>query len=276
MNVVTGAPNAKINLGLRVLRKRPDGYHDIESVLLPVGLHDRLEIELYSGNEDHLQMSGIPVMGKPEDNLVLRAVRLQRSIKYFPTVTIRLQKMIPAGAGLGGGSSDAATTLLMLNDLFGLGFTQSELARMAAQIGSDCPFFVYNKPMLATGRGTDLTPVEVPLSDYWVVIVKPNVHISTPWAYRQVTPSAVPEFPDLKNLSVSQWRNYLVNDFQKPVVSSYPVIGELLRKLELMGAEYYSLSGSGSAVYGLFSTKPQNCESVFQKYFFWYGPVSGG
>ncbi len=248
-------PNAKINLGLDILRRRPDGYHDIETVMMPVGWSDILEIVPSRTGETTLTVTGRGVDCPPERNLVMKAYRAlsARVDGGLPPVEIFLRKVIPDGAGLGGGSADASFTLRGLNDLFGLGLSDEALADVAAGLGADCPLFVYNRPMLATGTGTDLSPIDVSLDGLTIVIVKPGVSVPTAAAYAAVSPR-VPEIPlaERIKLPVEDWQSVVANDFEASVFPAYPEVADVKRRLMEAGAVYASMSGSGSAVYGLF------------------------
>ena len=250
-------PNAKINLGLNVIRRRPDGFHDISTVMFPVGWHDVLEVVPAKEGCSTLTVSGRGVDCPPEKNLVMKALNALRKKIEVPEVDIYLEKIIPDGAGLGGGSADAAFTILALNGLFSLGLTEEEMADVAAEVGSDCPFFIYNRPMLATGRGEILTPIELDLSDYSIVIVKPDgCSVSTATAYAGIT-------PHLPALSVAEiideptdcWADRLVNDFEATIAEIHPTIKLIKHRLMDLGASYAAMSGSGSAVFGLFPNK---------------------
>lgn len=247
-------PNAKINLGLDIIRRRPDGYHDISTVMMPVPWRDILEIVPAAGSETTLTVTGNKVDCPPEKNLVMRAYRLMEERFGLPPVDIYLRKIIPDGAGLGGGSADAAFTLTALRDLFGVEVSDDELAAMAARLGADCPLFVYNRPMLATGTGTTLTPVDVSgLEGKQLVIVKPPVSVPTAQAYSRVTP-AEPQVPvmEILSLPVAEWQGRLKNDFEPSVFPLHPMIADIKARLLASGALYASMSGSGSAVYGIF------------------------
>lgn len=246
-------PNAKINLGLDILRRRPDGYHDIETVMFPVPWRDVLEIVPAKGNETTLTVSGRHVDCPPEKNLVMKAYRALAGTIELPPVDIFLRKIIPDGAGLGGGSADAAFTLKGLNDLFALDLSDNDLAEIAAGLGADCPFFIYNRPMLCTGIGTEFTPVDLDLSGLTLVIVKPQTSVPTAEAYRHTTP-AMPQTPiaEIIRQPVGEWSGRLKNDFEPSVFPAYPSISEIKARLNGMGAVYTSMSGSGSSVYGLF------------------------
>ncbi len=248
-------PNAKINIGLDILRRRPDGYHDISTVMVPVAWCDVLEIVPGKGDCDTLAVSGRAVDCPPEKNLVMKAVKALRKIAEFPAADLFLHKVIPDGAGLGGGPADAAFALVMLNEIFALGLDKPQLAEVASSLGADCPFFIYNTPMLCTGIGTELSPIDLQFSrDMRIVVVKPAVSVSTATAYSAVTPEvpATPLEKKLATLPVESWQHEVKNDFEKSV---FPVAGEIERvkqRLLAEGAVYASMSGSGSAVYGLF------------------------
>lgn len=259
-------PNAKINLGLNVISKRPDGYHNLETVMFPVPSHDILEIVEATDGRDSLHCSGRPVDCPMEKNLVYKALVRMRERFDIPPVTMYLDKQTPDGAGLGGGSADAAFTLTILNELFSLGATRQQLAEIAAEIGADCPFFIYNRPMFCTGTGTDLFPIDLNLpGGLWIVIVKPDVSVSTREAYAGLTPGHLAEpLSEVINLPVEQWQGRLVNDFEPSVFRCYPRIATVKLQLMEAGAIYASMSGSGSAVFGLFNSKPELlCDKPF-------------
>lgn len=254
-------PNCKINIGLRIVARRPDGYHDIETVMIPVPWCDILEIvPAKEGTADTLAVSGRTVDCPPEKNLVMRACRALRDDgTVFPPVNIFLRKIIPDGAGLGGGSSDASFTLKMLNDMFALGYSDDRLAQIAATIGADCPFFIYNVPMLATGTGSELNPIEVDLSDLTIVIAKPAVSVPTAAAYRGVTPTKpANSLTSILSQPAEEWVEDVTNDFEPSVFTAYPQIATLKQTLADHGAIYTSMSGSGSAVFGLWTDVPDN------------------
>lgn len=246
-------PNAKINLGLDILRKRPDGYHDIETVMIPVGWRDILEIVPAKGDVTTLTVTGRDVNCPPEKNLVMKAYRALSERVALPPVDIYLRKIIPDGAGMGGGSADASFTLRGLNEMFALGLSDEALADVAATLGADCPFFIYNRPMLCTGTGTEMTPINVSLRGLTLVIVKPPVSVPTATAYSHTVPQ-YPPTPLREAISrpLEEWKGLVKNDFEPSVFPAYPTIEELKEKLIESGAVYASMSGSGSAVYGLF------------------------
>lgn len=257
-------PNSKINLGLRILRKREDGYHDLETVFYPVGIRDALEIIPLGQHENTsafpFTLSGAELQGQPTSNLCVRAYKLLRKDHpAIPKIKMHLHKTIPSGAGLGGGSADAAFTLLLLNDMFRLGISQEKLMSYAAELGSDCPFFIINKPCYATGRGEILEPVPLDLSACRIVVVNPGIHIDTGLAFLNITP-AVPG-RTIKNiiteLPFERWKDELVNDFEKVIFPRHPEIADIKDNFYRQGAIYASMSGSGSTVYGIFPADKQ-------------------
>ena len=261
-------PNAKINLGLNIVERRSDGYHNIETVFYPVGLSDVLEVVPSDTCMDYsFSSSGIELNGDPEDNLIVRAYRLLRSDFQFPPVDISLIKQIPFGAGLGGGSSDAAFMLKGLNELFELNITKRKLEKYAAMLGADCPVFIKNKPVFASGIGNVFSPIKISLKGYFLLLVKPDIHVSTPEAYSLVVPE-IPQHSLLELIKgpVSGWKDTIKNDFEKSVFEIYPEIQSIKNQLYEMGAVYASMSGSGSSVYGIFKTEPEKT-SLFEDCF---------
>lgn len=260
-------PNAKINIGLNVINRRVDGYHNLETIFFPINIFDLLEVRKNSLSSGvAFSSSGLMINGKAEDNLVVCAAHLL--MKDFETggIKIHLHKQIPWGAGLGGGSSDAAYTLKAINELFKLNLSISQLETYAAQLGSDCPFFVQNKPCFATGRGEVMNPVNLSLKGLWSVVVKPPFGVSTVEAYRGVQPQQ-PEHSlcDLIRLPIEEWSTHIKNDFEKSVFVKYPQIEQIKRQMYDLGAAYASMSGSGSAVFGLFHTRPMFISSEIFK-----------
>lgn len=248
-------PNAKINIGLNVVRKREDGYHDIETVMVPVGWSDILEIVPSKiPDETKLNVSGRKVDCPAEKNLVFKALReVEKMVGRALPVDIFLRKILPDGAGLGGGSADGAFMIKSLNDEFSLGLTVKDMENIASKIGSDCPVFIRNVPMLATGRGEILEAVHLPLRNWKIIIVKPKESVSTAQAYNGIVPKQ-PEVPlkSLIQLPVSEWKNSIYNDFENVVFKIYPSFKKIKNTLYDRGAVYSSMSGSGSAFYGLF------------------------
>jgi 4-diphosphocytidyl-2-C-methyl-D-erythritol kinase len=245
------SPNCKINIGLRVVRKREDGYHDLETIFYPVyGLHDELEVEI--ADEFAFLQDGIEVDCLPTDNLIYKVY--QRMQEHFPqigNVRIRFKKNIPFGAGLGGGSSDAAHMAIALNELFQLGLTQKQLAEEVRPLGADCPFFIYNTPCYAEGIGDKLTPISLDLSGMRLVMIKPDCGVSTKEAYAGITPKGCSElFKVVQN--GSELFKVATNDFEDTVFVAHPEISEIKQRLLDAGAVYAAMSGSGSTVFGLF------------------------
>lgn len=246
-------PNAKINIGLNITSRRSDGYHEIESIMYPIGWHDILEIVPAKGDETTLTISGRQVNCPMEKNLVIKAYNAISRLVDIPPVDIFLRKIIPDGAGLGGGSADAAFTLKGLNELFSLDLSDDTLSEIASTIGADCPFFIYNRPTFASGIGTTFSPTELDLKGHYILLIKPNVSVPTAVAYAGVTPCP-PKYKlkGLSSLPIEQWQDIVVNDFERSIFPAHPQIGEVKDFILEMGAEYASMSGSGSAVYGLF------------------------
>lgn len=251
-------PNCKINLGLNIINKRPDGYHDLETVFYPIAIKDVLEIVTDQDGQEsgtvNYTASGIPVMGDIQNNLCVKAYQLlKKDFPQLPPIKMHLHKEIPMGAGLGGGSADGAFTLSLLNQKYQLQLEQEQLIKYALQLGSDCPFFLINQPCLGKGRGEILSEIEVDLSNYQFLIVNPGIHISTAWAFSQIIPAQqLYPIEDTILIPIGQWKGMLVNDFEKPVVQQYPEIGEVIQQLYTSGAVYAALSGSGSTVFGIY------------------------
>lgn len=249
-------PNCKINLGLRVIRKRNDGYHDLETFFYPLPFYDVLELVPSSQPAYSFTTSGLTIEGNTASNLCIKAYELiKKDFPSLPPVQIHLHKTIPTGAGLGGGSADAAFMLQLLNRKFNLGLSNEQLSGYALQTGSDSPFFLLNKPCFATSRGEVLTPVQLDLSAWQFILVKPAVSVRTGEAFSGIMPS-VPgkSIRQIIEQPVETWKNELINDFEGPVFKQHPSIKEIREELYRQGAVYASLSGSGSTVYGLFST----------------------
>ena len=245
-------PNGKINLGLYITGKRPDGYHDLETVFFPIPLHDILEF--VPSDQTRFHATGIPISGDASSNLCLRACQILRDLHPgLPELDIHLHKLIPMGAGLGGGSSDGAFMLNMLNRYFSLGHTPEALASLALRLGSDCPFFILNRPAHALGRGEILQPVPVNLAGYRIVIVNPGIHVSTAEAFSDIRPGPCPVDLRTRILEPPEgWKHWLSNDFEPTVFQRFPVIAGIKQSLYEAGAVYASMSGSGSTVFGIF------------------------
>ena len=249
-------PNIKINLGLSITEKRPDGYHNLETVFYPVALEDALEIRTNPEAQQKftLHQHGMEIAGNPENNLVVKAYLLLDKEFHLPPVEIHLYKHIPSGAGLGGGSSDAAFMLKLLNEHYNLQLSDNQLEDYAATLGADCAFFIKNTPTYAEGIGNIFSPIELSLKGYRIMIVKPDVFVSTREAFANIRPHR-PEYPvrEVIRRPVAEWKDTLINDFEASVFPQYPVIGEIKEELYHQGAIYASMSGSGSSVFGLFA-----------------------
>jgi len=264
-------PNAKINLGLSVINKRDNGFHDIETVFYPVPLCDAFEMIVAPDDKFSFSFSGIGIPGEVESNLCWKAWKMLEHDYRLPPVKMHLRKVIPMGSGLGGGSADGAFAVRLINRVFALGLSVETMEQYARRLGSDCAFFIRNAPSFATGKGDRLLPVEVDLSGYFLVIVKPQVHVNTREAYGGI----VPEVPgvsvkDVVRLPVKAWRKNLRNDFEKTVFEKHPVLSEIKEKLYSMGALYASMTGSGSALLGLFKKKVE-FKNAFSGCFYWSG-----
>jgi 4-diphosphocytidyl-2-C-methyl-D-erythritol kinase len=246
-------PNAKINLGLNITAKREDGYHDIESCFYPISLKDALEI--IPSEKLKFSSTGIPIPGNSEDNLVLKAYHLIQADYDIPAVEMILHKNIPMGAGMGGGSADGAFMLNLLNDNFKLNLSNETLEEYALKLGSDCPFFIENKPKLVTGRGEIFESTSVDLSGYYLALVYPDIHISTGEAYRGVKPqeSKILVKEALENYPIEEWKGILKNDFEEGIFEKYPKLQEIKSRFYDAGAIYASMTGSGSTIFGIFS-----------------------
>ncbi|MDR0891276.1 MAG: 4-(cytidine 5'-diphospho)-2-C-methyl-D-erythritol kinase [Mediterranea sp.] len=251
-------PNAKINLGLSITEKRPDGYHNLETVFYPIdGLTDALEVvDATSANNDDIRLHpyGMEVAGLPEENLVVKAYRLLSKEHRLPPVDIHLYKHIPSGAGLGGGSADAAFMLRLLNEQYALGLSAETLEAHAAKLGADCAFFVRNVPVYAEGIGNLFSPIPLSLKDYGVIVVKPNVFVSTKEAFAHIRPHRPEQsVKEVTARPVEEWEGLLVNDFEESVFPQHVQIREIKEELYRQGAVYASMTGSGSSVFGLFT-----------------------
>ncbi len=266
-------PRAKINLGLFVTEKRGDGYHNLESVFYPVGLSDVLEfiVPVKDPGRDILEITGIEIEGNTDDNLIIKALSVLREKCSIPHLSIHLHKLIPTGAGLGGGSSDAASFLKVLNRYFCMAFSDDELREVALRIGSDCPFFIDSRPAFATGRGEILKPLPEVLNGKFIVILKPGKAVSTREAFSGMIPLKRDiDLPSVYLGDTGKWKDILINDFEKKISSVIPEITLIKNSLYDIGAFYSAMTCSGSAVYGIFSSPPAIPESLI-KYFTWTG-----
>ena len=253
-------PNAKLNLGLYVTARRPDGFHTLETVFVPLPWTDALELlPAIPGQSTSLGLSGRPIPGAPETNLCVRAYALlQADFPQLPPVQLHLHKVVPIGAGLGGGSADAAFALKAANELFGLNLPTDALEGYARRLGADCAFFIQNKPVLAREKGDVFEPISLDLAGTACVVVYPGLHISTAEAYARIMPHA-PAHPLREALGgpIGTWRHTVANDFETALTPTYPVLAAIKQQLYAAGATYASLSGSGSAVYGLWPGQPE-------------------
>ena len=248
-------PCAKINLGLNVVSKRADGYHDLETVFYPVPIYD--EIEIREATETELEIKGQPVEGDVEKNLVVRAYRMVAERYTLPPVHIILDKQIPMQAGMGGGSADGAFTIRLLNEQFGLGMSTAEMEQMAARLGADCPFFIQATPAYAEGIGERLSPIPLDLSRYCMVVVKPPVAVSTREAFSGIkVKRPARNCRDIIMQPIDTWREQLVNDFEDSIFPLYPQLADIKRRLYELGARYAAMSGSGSALFAFFDEAP--------------------
>lgn len=263
-------PNCKINIGLNIVSKRSDGYHNLETVFFPIPLRDNLEFKEIE-NEDvpyRLVSGGVPIEGKPEDNLIVKVYLNMKAEFNLPALELSLYKNIPMGAGLGGGSSDAAAMMKGLNEAYNLQLSAEDMEKRLAKFGADCPFFVRNKPAYATGIGDELTNCNVSLKDKFIVLVKPDVFVSTKEAYAHITPKlpAIPLAEAIK-LPIETWKEQIVNDFEQSVFPFHPELPAIKQTLYDMGAVYASMSGSGSTMYGIFNRPTPEANEVFDKCF---------
>ena len=260
-------PNAKINLGLNIIEKRPDGYHNLETIFYPINLQDALEVTRRENNDKEytLHISGAPLEGEPEDNLVVQAYKLLK--KDYPgllPVDIHMYKHIPAGAGLGGGSSDTACMIKLLNDKFSLGLSTERMEEYAVKLGADCAFFIRNKPVFATGIGNLFEPVELSLKGYHIILIKPDIFVSTRDAFAEIKPvRPAVSLKEIVKQPIETWKSSMKNDFEDSVFKKFPEIAAIKDELYDLGAVYAAMSGSGSSVYGIFEAPIENVEDKF-------------
>jgi len=269
-------PNAKINIGLNIVEKRIDGFHNIESVFYPVALYDALEV---IENKDSLERivftsSGINIPGDPKENLCAHAYYLIANDYALPAVKVHLHKHIPIGAGLGGGSADAAFFIKLLNQKFELELAWGEMHHYAKQIGSDCSFFVSNKPAFVQGVGDDVESIVLDLSNYYIALIYPNVHVNTAMAYSGVAPKKPLRNleNDILNLPIEEWKNHIHNDFEDSVFVKFSELKKIKEQLYDEGAVYAAMSGSGSTVYGIFKDQT-DFKLKFKNAFIWEGKL---
>jgi len=256
-------PNAKINIGLNITSKRKDGYHNLESIFYPINWVDILEIN--KSDRFEFTSSGLHIDSNPDNNLVVKAYRLMVDKFKITPCQIHLHKQIPMGAGLGGGSADASFTLTAINQLFNLNISVFELEKLADELGSDCPFFINNTPKLVNGKGNLISKINLDLSDYYIKLVNPNIHVSTKEAFNGITPK--PSNTDYINFSVNDLTNSkITNDFESTVFSIHPILKDIKNTLETEGSFFTSMTGTGSTIFGLFKNKPKfTCEKYTEK-----------
>lgn len=266
-------PNAKINLGLHVTSKREDGYHTIESIFCPIKMHDSIEIhtsDLFTLHEHQKSLSATSL----EENTIFKAWKhLADDFKISP-LSVDLIKHIPSGAGLGGGSSDASHMLLACNSLFKLNLSNEQLSSYAKKIGSDCSFFIHNRPCYVTGIGHDLQPINLNMPSVYIAVIHPFIHISTKEAYSNIRPKEAKNslLDIVQHTPIEEWKNYIVNDFEESVFSIHPILSAIKQTLYDQGAIYASMSGSGSCIYGLFKDDPiKELKYKWPHYFTWTG-----
>ena len=267
-------PIAKINLGLNVVEKRPDGYHNLQTVFYPVPLKDALEVQVMdsafpSDYDCDLKVTNITIEGDEQRNLVVRAYQLlKKDFPTLPRIHTHLWKGIPTQAGMGGGSSDCAYMLLLLNQQFQLGLTDEQLIQYAAQLGADCAFFILSRPCYAEGIGEKLQPIDMSLSGYYIAVVRPDIPVSTKEAFSRIHPHyPAQNCRETVMQPVETWRDTLVNDFEESVFALHPEIGNIKQQLYNMGATYAAMTGSGSALFGLFKEHPDNLREAFPNMF---------
>lgn len=268
-------PNAKINIGLHILRKREDGYHDLNAFFVPIKWNDVLEIIPSTDGIFNFKQSGISLDCPIDQNLCVKAYELLRSKYEIPSVHMQLLKNLPFGAGMGGGSSDASSVLLLLNQLFKLNIEDSELHKMALTLGADCPFFIYNKPSFVSGIGDEIQVLEKKIlrKSYKLILLKPKVHISTAEAYKGVYISGDAfSIQTLMESELEDWKHFLRNDFEEHLFRTYPLLKELKVQLYNQGALYASMTGSGSALYGIFNNNTPIDRALFPD-FVWEGQL---
>jgi 4-diphosphocytidyl-2-C-methyl-D-erythritol kinase len=259
-------PNAKINLGLNIVEKRPDGYHNLETIFYPINLQDALEVTQLDGEGEYaLTLSGTPIEGDPDQNLVVKTYRLlKKDFPDMPAIDIHMYKHIPTGAGLGGGSADAAFMIKLLNEKFKLGLSIEKMEEYAANLGADCAFFIQNKPVFASGIGNIFEPIQLSLKGYYLVLVKPDIFVSTKDAFSLIQPMKPSQsLREIVRMPVETWRATMKNDFENSVFQKYPEIAAIKDKLYDMGAIYASMSGSGSSVYGIFREQVEFVDEIF-------------
>lgn len=267
-------PNAKINIGLNVTEKRPDGFHNIETLFYPVNICDIIEFEEKKNGKTILETSGGHLDIDPSENIIIKAYDKLKARYNIPELHFYLHKIIPSGAGLGGGSSDASAVLTALNKHFELGITHTELSNIALELGSDCPFFLTNKPMIGTGKGELLSPTPLTLLGYEIIIIKPNIFISTKEAYENIKPKKSDfNLSKLYKQDINNWGDLIRNDFEDNLPNKFNEIRDIIKTLYSRGAKLAMMSGSGSSVFGIFDKLPNNNLFSDKDYFIWKGKL---
>ena len=262
--------NCKVNIGLNILKKRKDGFHDIETLFYPINfVEDIIEIVENSSDKDTYHFSGKKIDSDLEKNLCFLTVQKMREKHSFPNIDLYLHKNVPMGAGLGGGSANVGTIIKLIDKNFDLNIPQKEQIEIASKLGSDTAFFIINKAALGEGRGDVLSTIDFSLSSYEMLIIHPEVHVSTAQAYANVKPKPANfSLKNIKELDIKEWKNHLKNDFEESIFKIHPQLGEIKSYLYDEGAIYAQMSGSGSAVYGIFEKLPQNISNDFGKVYF--------
>jgi len=266
-------PNCKINLGLNIVRKRKDGFHDLETFFYPLNICDAVEI-IQTNDSNYVNnitytSTGLAIAGNEQNNLCIKAYQLlKKDFPLLPSIKMHLHKNIPMGAGLGGGSADGAFVLKLLNQKFNLQLSQQQLINYALQLGSDCPFFIINKPCFATSRGEKMNEININLSAYKLLLVNPQIHISTSWAFANIQPTIPSKsIQQIITQPIHTWKNELVNDFEKPVFQQHTSIYSIKNEMYKMGALYAAMSGSGSTIFGIFEKEKKLSYSFPKNYF---------
>lgn len=260
-------PNAKINIGLFITEKRADGFHNIESCFYPIGWSDVLEI--LPSDKLSFKSTGIDIPGEPSGNLCLKAYELLKKDFDIPPVSVHLHKVVPIGAGMGGGSSDGAFTIKTLNYLFELGLSLEVMENYARKLGSDCAFFIQNRPQFCFGKGDEFSEIDLNLTGKYIVLVNPNIHISTVEAYSGIKPKAsASDLKETLKLPIQEWKNLVHNDFEQNLFPRFPILGTIKESLYESGASFASMTGSGSTIYGIFE-KEVDLRNMFDNYAVW-------
>lgn len=267
-------PNCKINLGLNIVQKREDGYHDLETFFYPLNICDAVEIISQTNDSNNINnisytSTGLAIAGNEQNNLCIKAYQLlKKDFSLLPSIKMHLHKNIPMGAGLGGGSADGAFVLQLLNKKFNLQLSQQQLMNYALQLGSDCPFFIINKPCFATSRGEKMNEINIYLSAYKFLLVNPQIHVSTSWAFANIQP-VIPKksIQQIITQPIYTWKNELINDFEKPVFKQHTSIHSIKNEMYKMGAVYAAMSGSGSTIFGIFEKEKKLIHSFPENYF---------